>query len=180
MRILIAAALAIAGLAACKARQPMVSGHAVHAYEIVADTETVVLKGLISRADIEADTVHFNWFKQNMQLGMADAAAADAFRKKGSQFQVVIFGGTWCHDTQNLLPQFYRLADVSGYNANNITLIGVDRAKTTLDNLHSAFHITNVPTFIVMKDGTEVGRVVEYGKYGQIDKELGEIVNTIK
>jgi hypothetical protein len=27
-----------------------------------------------------------------------------------------------------------------------------------------------------MKDGKEVGRVVEYGKYGAIDKELGEIV----
>jgi hypothetical protein len=26
-----------------------------------------------------------------------------------------------------------------------------------------------------MKDGKELGRVVEYGKYGEIDKELGEI-----
>ena len=29
-----------------------------------------------------------------------------------------------------------------------------------------------------MKDGKEIGRVVEYGKYGAIDKELGEIVAT--
>jgi hypothetical protein len=33
-----------------------------------------------------------------------------------------------------------------------------------------------VPTFIVIKDGKEVGRVVEYGKEGQLDKELGHIV----
>ena len=31
-----------------------------------------------------------------------------------------------------------------------------------------------------MKDGKEIGRVVEYGKYGQVDKELGEIVRTIE
>ena len=62
----------------------------------------------------------------------------------------------------------------------SITLIGVDRAKTSLYNLHNLFHIVDVPTFIVMKDGKEVGRVVEYGKEGQIDKELGEIVNTIQ
>jgi len=55
-----------------------------------------------------------------------------------------------------------------------------DRAKTSLYNLHNLFHIVDVPTFIVMKDGKEVGRVVEYGKEGQIDKELGEIVNTIQ
>jgi hypothetical protein len=30
-----------------------------------------------------------------------------------------------------------------------------------------------------MKDGKEIGRVVEYGKYGMFDKELGEIINSI-
>jgi hypothetical protein len=30
-----------------------------------------------------------------------------------------------------------------------------------------------------MKRGKEVGRIVEYGKYGMIDRELGEIVNSI-
>ena len=33
-----------------------------------------------------------------------------------------------------------------------------------------------VPTIIVMKNGREIGRVVEYGKYGSFDKELGEIL----
>jgi hypothetical protein len=59
-------------------------------------------------------------------------------------------------------------------------LIGVDRPKTTLYDLHKAFNVTKAPTFIVMKDGKEVGRVEEYGKLGQIDKELGEIVASIK
>ncbi len=152
-----------------------------HNYETGTDAKTgfKVLKGLLTRADIENDT-SFKWFKENMKLGQADAAAVSAFQKNGSKFQMVVFGGTWCDDTQNLLPVFYRLVDKSGYPDSSITLIGVDRPKTTLYNLHKAFHITDVPTFIVMKDGEEVGRVVEYGKYGQIDKELGEIVNTIQ
>ncbi len=153
----------------------------LHYYEISTDAKTgfKVLKGLLIRADIETDT-SFKWFKENMKLGEADAGAVAAFQKNGSKFQMVVFGGTWCDDTQNLLPVFYRLIDKSGYPDTSITLIGVDRAKTTLCNLHNAFHITDVPTFIVMKDGKEVGRVVEYGKYGQIDKELGEIVSTIQ
>jgi len=36
-----------------------------------------------------------------------------------------------------------------------------------------------VPTFIIVKNGREVGRVVEYGKTGNIEKELGEIVMTL-
>jgi thiol-disulfide isomerase/thioredoxin len=134
---------------------------------------------LLHRSDIERDT-SFKWFTQNMKFGTADAAAVSAFQKNASKFQMVVFGGTWCDDTQNLLPVFYRLVDKSGFPDSSITLIGVDRAKTTLYDLHKVFHITDVPTFIVMKDGKEVGRVVEYGKEGQIDKELGEIVNKIQ
>jgi len=58
-------------------------------------------------------------------------------------------------------------------------LIGVDRAKKTLSHLTEALNITNVPTIIVMKKGKEIGRVVEYGKYGLYDMELGEIIKKL-
>lgn len=134
-----------------------------------------VLRGLISRADIENDTA-FSWFKKNYNLGKPNASAVAAFKQHANDFHVLIFGGTWCPDTQNLLPQFYRLADAAGYADSSITLIGVDNAKTTFDNLHKTFHLIDVPTFIVMKDGKEVGRVIEYGESGDAMNELGKIV----
>ncbi len=149
---------------------------AVQPYTTTINSKEKVLKGLLNRSIIENDTT-FKWFQNNYKLGRVDAAAVEAFKKKGSLVRMVIFGGTWCEDTQNLLPQFYRLVDSAGYPDSCITLIGVDRNKKTLDNLSDAFGITNVPTFIVMKEGKEIARIVEYGKYGQIDKELGEIVN---
>lgn len=138
-----------------------------------------VLKGLLSRSDIASDT-SFKWFAENMKYGSADAAAVVAFQRNAGKFQMIIFAGTWCEDSQILLPVFYRLADKSGFPDSSITLIGVDRDKKTLYNLHKVFNAISTPTFIVMKDGKELGRVVEYGKYGQIDRELGEIVNTIE
>jgi len=150
-----------------------------HTYEMIKDDETKVLKGILHRSDIETDT-SFKWFQQNYKLGTANAAAVESFKSKANRFQVVVFGGTWCHDTQNLLPVFFRLADKAGIQENNISLIGVDRAKTTTGNLEKVFNVVNVPTFIVMQDGKEIGRVVEYGKEGEIDKELGEIVSTLK
>ncbi len=152
------------------------SADSVQPYTITISPKEKILKGLLNRQIIESDSA-FKWFKDNYKLGRVDAPAVEAFKKNGRSIHMIIFGGTWCEDTQNLLPQFYRLADASGYADSSITLVGVDRNKKTLDNLSDAFHITNVPTFIVMKDGKEIGRVIEYGKYGQIDKELGEIVN---
>ena len=171
--------LAIATTAfSCTVKKASVATPVVHTYDTSYDNAKL-FKGLVTRQDIENDT-SFKWFKANMQLGTASATAIEAFKKNGSKFKMVVFFGTWCEDSQNLVPIFYRLVDKSGYSDSSITLIAVDRKKTTLDNLHTAFHITNVPTFIVMKDGKEVSRIVEYGKYGEIDKELGEIVAGIQ
>lgn len=144
-------------------------------YIVIPDAKTKVLKGIINRQILESDTT-FKWFKENMKWGVADSAAVAAFRQYGQKFTMVVFGGTWCPDTKNLLPVFYRLVDKSGYSENNITLIAVDRNKQATNNLHKKYNISNVPTFIVFEQGKEIGRVVEYGKYNAIDKELGEIV----
>lgn len=148
-------------------------------YTVVPDDRTKVLKGYINRSIIENDTT-FSWFKENMKWGQADASAIQSFSTNKDKFTMLVFGGTWCSDTKNLWPIFYRLVDKSGYPENKITLVAVDRDKKTIDNLQTKWSITNVPTFIVLHDGKEVGRVVEYGKYNQVDKELGEIVSTIK
>lgn len=148
-------------------------------YTVTQEGDTKILNGYINRSIVEKDTA-FRWFKDNMKWGQADAAAIQAFSTNKDKFTMLVFGGTWCGDTKNLWPVFYRLIDKSGYPDNKITLIGVDRAKTTIDDLHKKWNIVNVPTFIVLHKGKEVGRVVEYGKYSQVDKELGEIVASIK
>ena len=152
------------------------SSSSFQTYQVSHDSKgRKVLRGLISRADIENDTA-FSWFKKNYNLGRPDASAVTAFKQHANDFHMLIFGGTWCPDTQNLLPQFYRVADAAGYADSSITLIGVDNAKTTFDNLQKTFHLIDVPTFIVMKDGKEIGRVVEYGESGDAMNELGKIV----
>lgn len=169
-------------LDSCKTQKPTVT---ITVQEPVIKTYTVsydksnqkVLTGLITRADIQSDT-SFPWFSKNMQYGTADPDAVKTFREKAGSFEIVIFCGTWCEDSQNLLPQFYRLVDKSAFPDSSITLIGTDRNKETMYNLHKVFNVKNVPTFIIMKNGKEAGRMIEYGKYGTADKELAEIVNS--
>lgn len=147
-------------------------------FTVVPDTRAKVLKGSINRSVLESDT-SFKWFTENMKWGQANDSAVIAFKQHSKDFKLIVFGGTWCEDTQNLWPVLYRLVDKSGYPEKNITLLAVDRKKQTINNLSQQYHITNVPAFIVLHDGKEIGRVVEYGKYNAIDKELGEIVNSI-
>lgn len=148
-------------------------------YEVTREQNgTKILKGIISR-DLLARDTSFTWYAENLKGYVPNAAAVAALKKNNQTIEFVAFGGTWCGDTKNILPKFFNLLDTSGFMQDRVTVIGVDRNKKTISHLAEAFNITNVPTLIVMKDGKEVGRVVEYGKYGMFDKELAEIINSI-
>ncbi|MEI9933654.1 MAG: thioredoxin family protein [Ferruginibacter sp.] len=135
------------------------------------------MKGFITKYTIKNDT-SFQWYKPNEDAYTADSSAVSAFKKAKDSIQFILFGGTWCEDTQFILPKFFKIQETSNFPDSAITFFGVGRDKKTLGNIADAFHITNVPTIIVMKDGKELGRVVEYGKTGNWDKELADIINS--
>ncbi|MEP7237517.1 MAG: thioredoxin domain-containing protein [Ferruginibacter sp.] len=138
--------------------------------------EVKVARGLINKYQLQNDTA-FKWYSPNQGGYKPDTATLNAFERAKGKYQFVVFGGTWCEDTQFILPKFFLLQEKSGLSENTITLFGVNRDKNSLGNIANAFNVTNVPTFIVMKDGKEVGRVVEYGKTGKWDKELAGLLN---
>lgn len=135
------------------------------------------LKGIISREVLVNDT-SFKWYAENQRTYKPNSYAVEGLQKNKDSIQLLVFMGTWCDDSHYIIPKFYTLVDSAGFSENRITLIGVDRKKTTLSHLAEALDIKNVPTIMVMKNGKELGRVVEYGKYGMFDKELGEIINS--
>ena len=138
--------------------------------------EVTVLKGIISKYALQNDSTFNNWYNSNQSIYDPPKDIVNAMEAAKDKFQFVIFGGTWCEDTQFILPRFFKLQEQSGFPDQRISFFGVNRAKQTLGNLAAAFNITNVPTIIVMKDGKEVGRVVEYGKSGKWEDDLGELL----
>jgi thiol-disulfide isomerase/thioredoxin len=136
---------------------------------------TKILKGFMTEQELATDS-SFTWFAENQKGYTPDQNALQLLKANKDSINIVAFGGTWCGDTKYILPKFFLLADAAGLSQDRVTLIGVDRSKKTIQHLSEAFGITNVPTLIVMKNGKEVGRVVEYGHTGLFDKDLAEIL----
>jgi thiol-disulfide isomerase/thioredoxin len=134
-----------------------------------------ILKGFIAKKELATDTA-FAWFVQGQKSFTPNADVVKQYTAAKDSISFVVFGGTWCEDTKHLLPNFMATADAAGIAADRLTLIGVDRNKKTLFNLSEAFNVTLVPTIIVMKNGREIGRVVEYGRIGAPEKEVGQIM----
>jgi hypothetical protein len=97
--------------------------------EVSKDSEgNNVLKGFVTRQELATDS-SFGWFAQNTKGYTPDASAVSALKGEKDSIYILAFGGTWCHDTQFILPKFYALADAAGLAADHITLLGVDHNK---------------------------------------------------
>lgn len=139
------------------------------------DNGSKVLKGFIAPKVLATDTA-FNWFVQGQKSFTPNADVVKQYAAAKDSVSFFVFGGTWCEDTKHLLPNFFATTDAAGIPANHITLVGVDREKKTLFNLSEVFNVTLVPTIIVMKNGKEIGRVVEYGRIGAPEKEVAQMI----
>ena len=138
--------------------------------------DVTILNGIISKYAL-LNIEEFNkWYASNQGYYTPAIEIVNAMEAAKDKVQFILFGGTWCDDTQFILPKFFKLQEQSGFPDNSIVFFGVNRAKQTLGNVAAAFKIVNVPTIIVMKDGKEVGRIVEYGKTGKWDVELAELL----
>ena len=148
-------------------------------FEVGLDSDgSKLLKGIISRDILQKDTSFTKWYKENLKGYTADPKALSALKQQADSLEFLVFMGTWCEDSHFVIPKFFTLIDQSGFPKEKVTMIAVDRNKKTIAHLSEALNVQNVPTIIVMKKGKELGRVIEYGKSGLFDKDLGEILTS--
>ena len=146
-------------------------------YTVTSDGTHKILKGLISRDMLEKDAA-FSWFHQNRSAYTPDAALTALVHVKTAQVRFLVFAATWNEDAQYILPRFFSLMDAAAVRADQVTIVGVDREKKTLHHLTETMHITSIPTFIVLKNGREIGRVLPKDKYSSWEKDLAAILET--
>lgn len=117
-----------------------------------------------------------NWFARGYDNYKPDAATVTQLRDLTNGISVKIFMGTWCEDSQNQVPKFFKVLHDAGFDKQDVTLIFVDRNKTTPEKLEAGLNITNVPTFIFYKTTRSGGKKGPKGE--PKTKELNRIVES--
>ena len=117
-----------------------------------------------------------NWFTPNYDAYVLDEAIIEKIEPFLKNITVKAFIGTWCGDSREQTPVFYKIMDEADFNYRNLELITVNRSKKTSDNLQEGFDIIRVPTFIFFKDGKEIGRFVEYPRES-VEADILKIVS---
>ncbi len=104
------------------------------------------------------------WYLENQKKFEPDSNIINQI-KEYKDFKVVIYGATWCGDTRRDLPKFSKIMSKARIRANRYEMYMVDNTgknyKQSPDKTVYASSIFRVPTFIIIDDGKEIGRIIE-------------------
>lgn len=100
-------------------------------------------------------------FKAEYQIYKADEVTMKQLTGKLNDIEVTLVMASWCGDSKEWVPRFYKIMDNLDFPYKNLTLICVDRSKKAPGTNVDALKIELVPTFIFYRNKTELGRIVE-------------------
>lgn len=81
-----------------------------------------------------------------------------------SPIKIIGVFGFWCHDSQREVPRMIELLKTVDNPNIKVQFIALDTDKEEPNNRHQDYQVKFTPTFIVLKDGVELGRIVEKPK----------------
>ena len=119
-----------------------------------------ILVGKAKESDLKQEPFN-EWFQTGYNEYEPNSETITLIKQLPFDYTITVFMGTWCGDSQNQTPKFYKILDEIGYDKKDITLITMKRDKTTPELFEKGLNITNVPTFIFYRKGKEMNRIVE-------------------
>jgi thiol-disulfide isomerase/thioredoxin len=130
--------------------------------------------GLLSREQVEA--IVRNW-GTTVVINESWNARVDEIRHVAGGATIKVFMGVWCEDSRQEIPQFMKILDtLDGKAPFAVEFYAVDERKEQPAHELEANAVWYVPTFIVLRNGREVGRIVEHPAR-TLEKDLLRLLN---
>jgi thiol-disulfide isomerase/thioredoxin len=132
--------------------------------ELLTEEGEMILVGRINREGLAREDYRY-WFEDEYNYYVVDEQALAGLSAAVQTTEIWVFLGTWCSDSQRELPRFYKIMDALGIPESRLNVIGLDnhpdRYKQSPQHEEVGWNIEYVPTFVFVRDGKEIGRIVE-------------------
>lgn len=79
----------------------------------------------------------------------------------GREVRIEVFFGSWCSDSEAHVSAFFKVLDMADTPLIRAAYVGVPEAKDKREPYVRGRGVEKLPTFVVLVDGREVGRIVE-------------------
>ena len=146
--------------------------------EIIIDDEVPFLLGKIDKNGLTSGN-YKDWFSKNYEDYQLDQAKINAISSKLKEYKITLFIGTWCGDSKQEVPRFYKILEACNFPENQLTVIALSRKpamyKQSPNHYEAGLNIHRVPTFIFYKNRKEVNRIVEH-PIESLEKDILKII----
>ena len=123
-----------------------------------------LLVGPVTRAELKAAPFS-EWFESEYAAYQPSEAGLESLRGHLEGISIEAYFGTWCGDSRRQIPHLVRLLDLAGFDERRLSLIALsDRAKEFKQapgNPEARRRVHRTPTIVLLREGKEVGRIVE-------------------
>lgn len=119
-----------------------------------------ILYGNCDRAGLEKGEFGKS-FEQYYQVYEPNKEVIAKLKPLHDGIEILIILGTWCSDSQEQVPKFFKVLDRIRFPKKNVQMICVSSDKEAGEVDIVNYDIQKVPTFIVYRKGREIGRIIE-------------------
>ena len=137
--------------------------------------DKIILYGNYDAEGVKESSVFRHNYKRSVTNYAFDTTLLLSQIEKFNDIDIVILFGSWCPDSQREVPRFLEILKIVDYPMDMLTILAVDRNKVINGIDVSKYDLKFVPTFIIMKDGKELGRIIEEPKVS-LGSDLMEIL----
>jgi thiol-disulfide isomerase/thioredoxin len=124
------------------------------------DNSSNILIGRCNREGLQMEPFK-PFFEENYNKYTSDENITKQLKKKMNDVKILIVLGTWCGDSKEQVPAFFKILDSVKFSDAHVEIIAVDRKKAGGDVDVSGLNIERVPTFVFYRNDREIGRIVE-------------------
>ena len=93
-----------------------------------------------------------------------------------SEIKIEIFLGTWCSDTKRNVSAYFKIMDMVDNPLIMTSYIGIPREDDSRKPFIEGKNIIKVPTFIIIIDNQEKGRIIE-NPTKSVEEDILDIIN---
>lgn len=177
MRPIIIFILIVAGLDVALAQSKTFNPDFNHRYFSAKGTPKLL--GLTNREGLLQKPFN-EWFATGYNEYDVDMGIVNRLKTQVEDLTMKIFLGTWCPDSQREVPRYFKILDELGIKDENVIMVSLDYEaddyKQSPGHEETGMQIHRVPTFIVMRHGKELSRIVEFPKE-TLEQDLMKIID---
>jgi len=142
---------------------------------IDSDLEREILIGQVDEIGLSQSVFVEDW-EDRVDIYAPDKVVAKQIKKylkKHEEISIRVFFASWCGDSKEHIPDFVKLCQKA--KIKDVQYYALSRMKSMPNMDEDKYQIEYVPTFIVYREGLEIGRIIETPEVS-LEKDLWKLL----